>query len=238
MSLIILALCSCSKDNIDCKSYKLKAVDFITNEPIKDVEIGLGLQYGCLKTFDFRKVFTDKNGIAVIDLEINQDSIDVYAQTLPENLRYFNNSFDFQKEGYGCIQFKQDTFIQVQYRPTFAEKKLVTMYMFKGVPINIEFKNNKSNLSDKYLDFKTNYYPKHPLLKPEIPNYGGAFVTNTDPKDFDLSPLLAAITYDVEIIIEQYPEIVGDPKIPVYNKIFPLTVDPINVENNKIIVEY
>jgi hypothetical protein len=238
ISLIILTLCSCSKDNIDCKSYTLKAVDFITNEPIKDVEIGLGLQYGCLKTFDFRKVFTDKNGKAEIDLEINQDSVDVYSQTLPENLRYFNNSFDYLKEGYGCIQLKQDTFIQFQYRPIFAEKKLVTMYMFKNVPITIEYKNNKTNLSDKNLDFRTNFYPKHPLLKPEFPVYGGAFANKTEPKDFVRSGFLAAISYDAEIIITQYGEQEADPKVTVYSKKFPITIDPINVENNKITVEY
>jgi 5-hydroxyisourate hydrolase-like protein (transthyretin family) len=234
---ISLILVSCTKDDDDYKTFVFKTIDLVTNKPIENVQIRLGMEIGCSKLLDFKEVFTNKDGNAEIDLIVNQDTIDAFYQAFPSGQRYLNNSIEIMKQNYAVNQFNQDTGIAYIFRPVFAENNLITTYMYQTVPFSIDFKNTKTNLSDKFIDVIINCYPRHPLLDSKVPEYKGKFILDFESKDFVFQGQLAAIPYDIQIkIIEKKADISED--IIVYNQILPLTVDQNNTSNNIIQIDY
>jgi len=230
----LLFLASCSKDKDEYKTFVFKTIDLVANTPIDNVKIRFGIEVGCSKLLDSKEVFTNKDGNVTVDLDINQDTIDAYYKLFPVGQQYLNNSIEVIKDGYGINQFFQDTGIVYTLRPIFAENNLITAYMYRQIPFSVDFKNTKTNLSDKFLDVIINCYPKHPLLDSKLPEYKGSFLLDRDPKDFVYQGHLAAISYDIEVIIVQK----GEPDIIVYEQIIPITIDQNSPSNNIIQINY
>lgn len=230
--IFLFSLISCSKDE-QKNSYIFKTIDLVTNKPIEKVNIKLAIEIGFSKLLDSKKVSTNKDGHAEIILDANQDTIDAFYKKLPSAQRYLNNAITVEKEGYGISQLKQDTSIAYTFRPILAENKTIITYMYQLIPFTIDFKNSKNSLSNKFVNVIINCYPKHPLLDSKVPEYQGEFLLDTDPKDFLYQSNLAAIDYDIEVII--FDEV---DKKEVFKEKFPLSIDKNNTQNNTIQINY
>jgi hypothetical protein len=230
--IFIFSLIACSKDD-EKNSYIFKTIDLVTNEPLENVKIRLGIEIGCSKLLDSKEVLTTRNGYAEVDLKVNQDTIDAYYQFFPNGQSYLNNSIDIRKEGYGISHLKQDTSMAYTFRPIFAEKKIITTYMYRLVPFKIDFINSKNSLSDKFLNIQINCYPRHVLLDPKVAEYLGKFLLETDPKNFEYQGNLADMAYDIEVIITDPVE-----ERDVFKQTFPLNIDAKNILNNTIQIHY
>lgn len=228
-----VVIISCSKDDESIRSFPFKVMDFVTNTPIDNVKIKLGMEIGCSKGLDYKEGFTNKKGEINFDLYVNQDSIDAYYLEFPNGQSYLNNALEIEKEGYQVAQLFQDTSIFYQFRPFFQADKVINTYMYKAVPLQIEFKDADKNLAGKHLLIDVKFYPKHPLL--DYNTYEGIYKIklDTEPDEFIYYSSLAAITYDIEIIIKD-----AIPDVEVYHQKFSMNIDNKNPSLNVIKVDY
>lgn len=167
------------------------------------------------------------------DLKVNQDSIDAYYLAFPNGQSYLNNALEITKEGYNVSQLKQDTAIFYTFRPFFQADKLITTYMYKSVPFKIEFSDVDKNQANRILSMDIKCYPKHPKLDYDTFEGRSTYILEADPRDFTYNTTLAAISYDINIIVKDPVQ-----DIEVLNQTFSVIIDNVNTANNVIKVDY